>query len=221
MTLKENSALACPICASKTTFIDHHSFGRYHRCVKCEFIVKNRADQLDKKDQVKIYSNHNNSIEDKHYVDYFYHFLEAAVFPYVKGKKALDFGSGPSPVLAQILSTFHDFDMDIYDLFFAPEKIYQGKKYDLITCTEVMEHIDQPKPYFELFAKHLKEDGILSIMTSHSPKTKEDFMDWYYIRDKSHIGFYNEKNIAYLAKDAGLEIIYQGHNRYTSFQLKS
>lgn len=40
-------------------------------------------------------------------------------------KSGLDFGSGPSPVLAMIMERDYGFDMDIYDLFYSPEKPYR------------------------------------------------------------------------------------------------
>jgi 2-polyprenyl-3-methyl-5-hydroxy-6-metoxy-1,4-benzoquinol methylase len=34
--------------------------------------------------------------------------------------------------------------MEIYDSYFSPEKVFLGKKYNLITSTEVFEHLDDP-----------------------------------------------------------------------------
>lgn len=55
--------------------------------------------------------------------------------------------------------------MDTYDCFYSPEKVYFGKKYGLVTATEVVEHLDDPLDYFSLFENLLKDDGVLSIMT--------------------------------------------------------
>ncbi|MDO9493204.1 methyltransferase domain-containing protein [Acetobacterium sp.] len=48
---------------------------------------------------------------------------------------------------------------------FIRQIIYLGKKYDLLTATEVVEHLDDPLDYFSLFENLLKDDGVLSIMT--------------------------------------------------------
>ena len=57
---------------------------------------------------------------------------------YHQGKNTLDFGSGPQPVFGKILEEKYGFNVDLYDYYFSPEKVYIGNKYDLITCTEVI-----------------------------------------------------------------------------------
>ena len=72
-------------------------------------------------------------------------FIQTSILPFApSGKDLLDFGSGPSPVLGEILKEKYEFNVDIYDYYFKPEKNYIGKKYDVITCTEVIEHIVNP-----------------------------------------------------------------------------
>ena len=50
-----------------------------------------------------------------------------------------------------------------YDLYYFPEKGYLTKKYDFITCTEVVEHFRKPLDEFKLFDKILKIKGVLAI----------------------------------------------------------
>ncbi len=138
-----------------------------------------------------------------------------------EGKKALDFGSGPEPVLATFLETSYNYDVDIYDLFFSPKKVYEGKKYDLITCTEVVEHLNNPLPFFKLFSSLLSPGGVLSIMTLLHPRDKEEFLSWYYIREDSHITFYSLKTLQYIASQTGLTLIYSDEVRYASFKKES
>lgn len=217
---QKNLSHRCVLCSSDTKKIHHPKIITYHYCSNCELIAKDEEDIISKEEELNIYNNHENSIEDPRYVGYFYNFLNDAVFPYVKnGKQGLDFGSGPSPVLAQILERNHDYKIEIYDLFYAPEKVYKGKKYDLVTSTEVVEHLKNPLEYFKLFSKLLKPEGILSIMTLFHKNDESTFLDWHYIRDWSHISFYTPKTMEYLAKEAGLKIIYTDNNQYTTFVL--
>ena len=209
---------SCKICGFTTREINHPKFGSYHYCERCEFISKDEEYIVSHKEELSIYNNHNNSIEDPRYVEFFYKFLEDAVFKYVgEGKNGFDFGSGPSPVLAQILEKYHDYNMDIYDLFYAKEKTYIGKQYDLITSTEVVEHLINPMPYFKLFFELMKNDGILAIMTLFHKNDDEYFKAWHYIRDNTHISFYTPKTFHYIAKKVGLRIIHTDHNRYITF----
>ncbi|MBF7097490.1 class I SAM-dependent methyltransferase [Alkalibacter mobilis] len=210
----------CKLCGSPTVKIKHHVFNIYYRCTNCEYIRKDKSFFLSPKEELHIYDNHNNSIDDPRYVEYFYKFLNDAVFDFApKGKKGLDFGSGPSPVLAQILERDHDYHMDIYDLFYAKYKVYEGKKYDLVTSTEVAEHIKDPISYFRLLKSLLKEEGILAIMTLFHNNDDDHFLNWHYIRDKSHISFYTLKTLEFIAGEVGLEIIHSNNERYTTFML--
>ena len=192
----------------------------YHYCTHCEFISKDENNIISQQEELGIYNLHNNSIEDPRYVDFFNLFLDDAVLPYANaGKASLDFGSGPSPVLAQILERNHAYQMDIYDLFYAPVKVYEGKTYDLITSTEVVEHLRDPIAYFELFASLLTPDGILAVMTQFHQNDKAHFLNWHYIRDMSHVSFYTPTTMAWIADKIGLRTLYVNPPRNTTFCL--
>jgi hypothetical protein len=209
----------CKICSNMTREIHHKTFGIYHVCDLCGFISKDKEDHVSAQAQHTIYDSHHNSIEDPVYVAYFNHFLSEAVFPFVnEGRYGLDFGSGPSPVLAQMLTDTYGYMMDIYDLFYSPHKSYINKTYDLITVTEVVEHLENPLDYLSLFRDHLNENGILSIMTQFHHNNDEDFLDWHYIRDRSHISFCNERTFEIIAEKLNLNIIYSDHKKFVTFR---
>ena len=210
---------SCKICSSETREIHQQTFGVYHVCDHCGFISKDKCDQISEQDQLTIYNSHQNSIDDPVYVEYFDRFLNESVFPYMGNeKKGLDFGSGPSPVLAQLLSDTYGYDMDIYDLFYSPQKSYLNKTYDLITVTEVVEHLENPLDYFALFREHLNENGVLAIMTHFHNNNDEDFLHWHYIRDRSHISFYNYRTFEVIAEKLHLKILTTDHKKFITFE---
>ena len=213
----------CKICGSNTKIMQHPKLGDiYHFCEKCEFISKDEEKFVSQEEELKIYNRHHNSIEDPKYVDYFCKFLDEAVMEYTsEGKAGLDFGSGPSPVLAELLSRNYGYDMDIYDKFYSPLKTYKDNTYDLVTSTEVIEHLEHPIPYFKLFKELMKEQGTLSVMTQFHKCEAEHFWNWHYIRDKSHISFYTPKTMEKIAQLTGLNLIYTNHVRYATFQIAS
>lgn len=134
------------------------------------------------------------------------------------GRKGLDFGSGPSPVLAKILERDYGYDMDIYDLFYATEKVYQDRRYDLITSTEVVEHLADPLVFFKFARDHLREDGLLAVMTLFHPEEDEAILKSHYLRDMTHISFFSLKTMETVAALTGLEVVYSDHKRYTAFR---
>ncbi len=212
----------CIICGSTTWSFHHTIFDvDYHVCDHCEFIFKNPGDLILPDHEFEIYESHENSIEDSRYVAYFKRFLDAAVFPFENGeRKGLDFGSGPSPVLSMILERDYGYEMDIYDLFYAPEKVYEGKTYDLITSTEVIEHLADPLVHFQTMKEAMKDNGILSIMTQFHKHDVEHFRTWHYMRDRSHISFYRRKTFMKIAEIVGLEMIYCDDKNYVTFRKK-
>ena len=121
-------------------------------------------------------------------------------------KTALDFGSGPGPVLSELLKQ-KGLEVDIYDLYYSPKKVYQNKSYDLITSTEVFEHLSKPLEVMQTLVSHLNPNSYLAIMTKFPPKDDEEFLNWWYRRDPTHISFYTPKTFEVLAKKFGLEIV--------------
>lgn len=123
---------------------------------------------------------------------------------------SLDFGCGKVPVLGNILKRV-GLQSDVYDLYFHSEKIYEGKEYELITSTEVVEHLKDPKEYLRLFKSLLKRDGYLVLMTKFLPESEKEFLNWWYIRDETHISFFSFKTFEKIAQIFGLEIVDTNH----------
>jgi len=133
-------------------------------------------------------------------------FIAAAVRPFATpGAKVLDFGSGPEPVLREIL-TQQGYRADCYDPFFAPA-LPQCSPYDLITCTEALEHVYKPWKTWQLMLSLLAPSGTIAVMTHFHPGA-ESIAKWWYIRDTTHVVFYSEKTFAWLAAEFGLAIEY-------------
>jgi SAM-dependent methyltransferase len=213
---------SCLLCGGETQLLRHPKIADYYWCQSCDYIFKDQEHLISKEAELKIYEGHNNSIEDPRYVDYFKNFIDSAIVDYAsKGREGLDFGSGPSPVLAQILEGDYGYTMDIYDKFYSPNPVYQGKQYDLITSTEVVEHLRNPIEYFKLFKSLLKPGGVLAIMTQFHPQASGDFINWHYMRDRSHISFFTIKTMAYIAQSVGFEIVYTNDVRYISMKHSS
>ncbi len=209
----------CKLCKGNTKTVIHEKFGTFHWCRDCDFIFKDKSDHISEEKELEIYNSHQNSIDDPRYVAYFKRFIEAAIISTGKEfKEGFDFGSGPSPVLATILERDYGIDMDIYDLNYAPNKTYLDKKYDLVTCTEVIEHLENPQEYFDLLASLMKDDGLLAMMTLFHPESEADFLNWHYIRDRTHISLFTPRTFAYMAEKSGLKVAYHNDHRYITFK---
>lgn len=209
----------CQICGFMTESFVHAKLGVYHHCKNCEFIYKDRGSYISDTKALKIYENHQNIIGDARYEKYFKDFIEDAVIPFLGiSKRALDFGSGPQPVLAEVMRRDYGINMDLFDLFFAPDESYKINKYDLITSTEVIEHLESPIEYFQHFYDLLNKEGILAIMTQFHSNEKETFLNWHYMRDRSHISFFRYKTFEKLAEHVGFKILYSNQKDYVTLK---
>lgn len=221
MSAISNPSVPCLICGHQTTSFRHPRFDLlFHECPSCEVIFKDQTHHITMDAERKVYDLHQNDINNQGYVTYLTDFIEKAIVPFQPKDHihALDFGSGPGPVLAHIMSETYHFQVDLYDPFYAPKKVFESSMYDVITCTEVIEHIKDPHQTFELFKHHLKPHGVLAMMTLFHPKNHLAFFEWFYIRDPSHIVFYTPKAMEILSSQHGLIMLWHDNKRIMTFK---
>lgn len=208
----------CKICqSSDLEIIDIEE--KYYFCNDCEAIFIERDEIVDQKEEKSRYQNHDNSHQNKGYVKMFKTFIKEVLTANIElkeGAEVLEFGCGPGPVLADLL-TKRGLNVDLYDPYFFPGKNYLEQKYDLITSTEVFEHFSKPRQEFKRLSSLLKKGAYLAVMTSFHPGP-EEFKDWWYKWDPTHIVFYNQKTFERLASEFNLEIIYSDQKKYILFK---
>lgn len=101
----------------------------------------------------------------------------------------------------------HGHEVSIYDPFFSPHTKVLESRYDLITSTEVIEHLKDPIKTLTDLLSSLKPQGHLALMTQFHPQTHDAFFSWWYPRDPTHISFFSTKTLPFLADTLGLELI--------------
>jgi len=195
----------CPICQSgKLEVIETPK--RYYACRDCAFIFLDRDEVLAPEEEQYRYSLHENTIENAGYVRMFERFIEEGVTPFLRGdERVLDFGCGPGPVLAELLKR-RGLRVDCYDLYFFPGLDFQKREYDIITSTEVFEHLINPVEVLNRLKESVAENGIIAVMTKFHPGADE-FHGWYYRKDETHISFFNDESVRVLSRICGMEIV--------------
>ncbi len=193
-------ANSCPLCASK--FIGDYSqdfLRHYCECQICGLIFVPRSELISMADEKLRYDDHKNSPDDSDYRSY----LEKVFFlikPHLQASdQGLDFGCGRSNVL-QDLGARENILIDSYDLFYHPNEKIWDRKYDFIILSEVIEHLRDPQEELKRLRMILKESGSLFIKTKLSLKTKMEFDNWFYKRDKTHIQFFNPSSFEKLSE---------------------
>lgn len=204
---------SCLICQGALKAIDDTCLNQTAwRCKACHAVFKAPQHRLTKKHEKARYDTHQNTRDNEGYVNFLTHFMVQAVMPFISQGEALEFGCGPGPVLGELLQEA-GFKVSLYDPFYYPHDEVLDAPYDLITSTEVLEHIFDPHAMFSRLKRSLKPQGILAIMTHFVPTHDHDYLNWWYRRDETHVVFYHEESFESLAKHYGFEILFTDHQK--------
>ena len=169
------------------------------------------------------YDKHENSLNDQGYLT----FLSRMYLPMHQripsNSKGIDVGCGPAPALANAMVKLGH-NIQTYDLYYQPDKSVLTKQYDFVTCTEVIEHIANPRPFLHQLFSLIESKGYLGFMTK-LVIDKDRFIHWHYKNDPTHICFYSQQTFEFIAdkyqsdaKDLTLEFI---GNDVIMFHIKS
>ncbi|EPY28376.1 2-polyprenyl-3-methyl-5-hydroxy-6-metoxy-1,4-benzoquinol methylase [Strigomonas culicis] len=209
MRSASSTLLSCPLCPCGEGAVFHKDRLRvYYKCPICSLIFVDPQNYVSEEAEKEEYCLHENNIED----DGYRAFLSRAAQPVFdffaesEDKRiGLDFGCGPAPVLASILtSNDTKFSVVNYDKYFFPatqEDIFShDNQYDFITSTEVVEHLHSPGTVLKSLWRVLKPGGILVIMTKRAEGSVAKFQNWHYIRDKTHVCFFSDATFEWIAQ---------------------
>ena len=174
---------------------------RYFRCETCDLTFLDPAQRPSPEEERAEYALHQNDPDDVRYRA----FLQQALGPLLPrlqpGAQGLDFGCGPGPALSIMLAEA-GYPTAEYDPNFRPDAALLTRTYDFITCTEVVEHLHRPGEVFARMDAMLKPGGFLSIMTERLTPAR-DFAGWRYRRQPSHVVFYSDQTIDWMARRFG------------------
>jgi len=213
--------MICRICSGPVKIINDDKLKKlFYSCESCEFISLKEEFIVSEAEEKKRYLEHNNSIDDAKYVNYLKGFIKEAIDPFRKAiKNALDYGSGPAPVLAHILEE-KGINTKKYDILFFPDRSYKQNTYDLITLTEVIEHLTDPVKILKELTGLLNTGGYICAMTLFHPQNEEAFLKWWYKYDITHISFFTLKTLRYIAGLLKLEIVKHNDKNICVFKKK-
>ena len=195
----------CPLChATEVDFYLEDHLRKYHQCNVCQLVFAAPASYLEPLEEKSRYDLHNNDPQDLNYRKFLSRTFDPVKAIISDNACGLDFGAGPGPTLSLMFEEAGH-EMKIYDLFYAnfPE-LLKPKGYDFVTCTEVIEHVQDPHTVIPMLLGLLKGQGPLAFMTKLC-LGKEHFQNWHYKKDPTHICFYSKETFEYIAR------VYQCH----------
>ncbi|WP_193165385.1 class I SAM-dependent methyltransferase [Microbulbifer hainanensis] len=198
-------SLSCPLCRHEATQLYHRDqFRSYHQCAHCALVFVPEEFHLSTAQELEYYEQHENSLEDEGYR----RFLSRCATPLLEQlqphSEGLDFGCGPAPLLATMLAEAGH-RVELFDVYYAPNRGAMKRDYDFVVATEVIEHLSAPGKELDNLWARLRPGGLLALMTKLviSP---ERFASWHYIRDPTHICFFSVPTFHWLADRFGAEL---------------
>lgn len=198
--------MRCPLCASENLTSYHTDKRReYFCCEVCQLVFVPPVYHLNEQQEKAEYDKHDNSQLDKGYA----RFLNRAVTPLaqrlttlfgddLRHLNGLDFGCGEGAFLSH-LAFKQGLKMDNYDLYYHPNHELLNRQYDFITLTEVIEHIASPRDCIAQLNAMLSDKAVLLMMTKRV-LSQERFANWHYKQDPTHICFYSEATLHWIAQ---------------------
>jgi hypothetical protein len=197
----------CPLCLeSQTQPFCSDKKRAYFQCQQCFLVFADRSTLLTAVQEKAQYDLYQNQLDDQGYRK----FLSRLSLPLLTALTAeqntgLDFGCGPGPLLAQMLTEAGK-HMQVWDPFYAPEPQVLQQKYHFVSCTEAIEHFINPAKEWSLWLNLLLPQGVLAVMTKRYTD-QNSFNNWHYKNDPTHISFFHQRTFEFLAQrdQLGLE----------------
>ncbi len=179
----------------------------FYKCENCALVFKDRTHALSLTQQKPRYLRHKNDLTPEY--QKFLEQLWLSMKTFLKfDAHGLDYGCGPVKALESILG--EGFSCVSYDPVFYNDETLLSKSYDFVFCSEVVEHfLNLDHDWHKLKSLIKTPEGLLGVMTAFVP---EDFENWHYHRDPTHVSFYSPMTINWISKNLGFEVKHRGQN---------
>ncbi len=167
--------------------------------------------------ELQRYLTHRNHRDDSGYLVFQERLIAPLVARLAPGSEILDFGSGPTPVMAELMRE-RGFRVEIFDPFFSIDRSVLDRTYDAVACCETAEHFRYPIDDWSKIMKCLRSGSRLGVMTlMHNEEM--DMLRWWYAQDPTHICFYSARTMQWISAhfDLRLDII---NDRVVLFEKK-
>ena len=174
----------------------------YCECHGCGAVFVPPSYRLPVETEYLRYRRHDNHTSNEAYVAYQLGITREFVLPNLPPPPAevLELGGGPAPLVAQELQAI-GYRVAGFDPAFAPNAAVLERRYDAIVAIEVIEHLREPRSFFEQIGRCRRTGGIVMLQT-HLWRGADAaaFVRWHYRSDPTHIVFYRLRTMQRVAE---------------------
>ncbi len=202
---------SCPLCQSEAVEHFHRDKKRnFRRCIHCLLVFVSSPERLTLEEERQQYDLHQNVVDDPEYRRFLSKIFIPITAIIAAPAAVLDFGCGPGPALAQMFQE-KGYESEVYDPYFYADTKVLEQRYQIITLTEVIEHLFHPLDELLRLRNLLLPGGVIGIMTKRLAD-KESFANWHYKNDPTHVCFYSDKTFHWLARHLGMTLEFCGND---------
>jgi hypothetical protein len=202
----------CRLCdSSDCNQIFRDDVRSYRLCGNCGLIFVPVSEHVSVEEEKKRYDLHENSADHEGYLRFLNECADVIVKETPVSARILDYGSGRNAVLTRLLRD-RGYDCTAYDPLYGIGKDALEETYDAVVLCEVVEHIRDLKKELVNIKNAAGISGKIFIRTQLYPSL-ENFPQWWYRNDITHINFFSGQSIAKLATLLGRpEVQQQGED---------
>ena len=201
----------CPLCSTAAPSAFHDSErGTFFRCGTCALVYLDPTQWPSRDAEIARYELHENSSGDADYEDFLSRLAAPIIARTPVGARGLDYGSGESDALAGLLARSGRPTV-AYDPAFRPSAAALDDRYDFVVCSEVIEHVHEPRALLDRLDRLVRPGGIIGIMTAMYDDVPS-FAAWWYVRDITHVCFYSKATMEWIARELGWSVAFPAPN---------
>lgn len=190
---------ACPLCQHPNSSLFHRDRRRsYWQCQNCQLVFVDPDQRLTPDREKAEYDLHQNDSTDPAYRQFLLRLSLPMINKLSPGATGLDYGCGPGPTLS-VMFEEAGFAVNLYDSFYYPNQSVLQQQYHFISATEVAEHLYEPGKVLSQLWQQLLPGGTLGLMTKLM-RNREAFSRWHYINDPTHVCFFCQQSLNWLAE---------------------
>ncbi len=205
----------CSLCHKPSILKWSTSTRDYFHCHHCDLVFVPKEQHLGPTEEKARYCLHDNTLENSGYVRMFTDKFPILAAHWQDVVTVLDYGSGPGPVLVELLNR-EGYRAVGYDPYFAPDTDLAGP-YDAVISTEAFEHFSSPARDLHRLVSSIRTGGYLAIMTMLRTD-QVAFLDWWYMADPTHVALYSSQTLSWIAEAYRLSIRYSNNHDFIIYQ---
>lgn len=218
MTRYEAIVARCTLCSGTAIETIRRPNRAFCHCPECDLILVPERFHLSAASQRERYARHNNHPENPGYVGMLNEVADLLDATISRPARVLDYGSGPSPVLVDLLRR-RGVDAIGFDPLFAPE-LDATARFDAVVAVETLEHVAHPAEELRRICDLVRPGGTF-VMRTLLHQGPLSVSGWWYARDSTHVSFYSAATLRSIERLFPLNLVQTDGLRYAVFRRRS